>query len=267
MTRVARDPPLRFDKRYAMRAILTYHSIDSSGSPISLSEESFRGHIRFFGSGRVQVVPLADLAAMPDEIDAVALTFDDGFLNFTSAVMPALSHLGFPATVFVVSDAVGTTNAWRGHETNGIPTLPLMGWSDVQRVRDAGVEVGAHTRTHADLTRLSPAQVEEEAEGSAARVLEEIGERPRRFAYPYGYVNDAVAGVARRLFEHSVTTEFRPVELGDDAALLPRLDAWYFQDPSRLEEWGSPAFRRWLWMRAQGRRVRAMVGGAMGREQ
>jgi hypothetical protein len=72
--------------------------------------------------------------------------------------------------------------------------------------------------------------------------------------------------VARRLFEHSVTTELRPVESGDDVALLPRLDAWYFQDPSRLDDWGSPSFRRWLWMRAQGRRVRGMVG-ALGRDQ
>jgi hypothetical protein len=249
-----------------MRAILTYHSIDSSGSPISLSEEAFRGHVRFFGSGRVQVVPVAELATMPDETDAVALTFDDGFLNFTSTAMPTLAHLGFPATVFVVSDAAGQTNAWGGHETDGIPTLPLMSWTDVQRVREAGFEVGAHTRTHADLTRLSPAQVEEEAEGSATRILEEIGERPRRFAYPYGYANDVVANVARRLFEHSVTTELRPVESGDDVALLPRLDAWYFQDPSRLDDWGSPSFRRWLWMRAQGRRVRGMVG-ALGRDQ
>ena len=93
-----------------MRAILTYHSIDSSGSPISLSEEAFRAHVRFFGSGRVAVVPLADLPSMPDEQDAIAITFDDGFLNFTSSAMPQLSHLGFPATVFVVSDAVGGTN-------------------------------------------------------------------------------------------------------------------------------------------------------------
>jgi peptidoglycan/xylan/chitin deacetylase (PgdA/CDA1 family) len=249
-----------------MRAILTYHSIDSSGSPISVSEESFRGHLRFFGSGRVRVVPLAELAALPDETDAVALTFDDGFLNFTSAAMPTLGHLGFPATVFVVSDAVGSTNAWGGHETDGIPTLPLMSWPDVQRARASGFEVGAHTRTHPDLTRLSSAQVEDEIEGSAARVFKEIGERPRRFAYPYGYVNDDVANVARRVFEHSVTTELRPVESGDDAALLPRLDAWYFQDPSRLADWGSPSFRRWLWMRAQGRRVRAVVG-ARGRSQ
>src|SRR4026208_1241874 len=145
-----------------MRAILTYHSIDSSGSPISLSEEAFRAHVRFFGSGRGAVGPPADLPAMPAGQDAGAITFDDGFLNFTSSAMPLLSHLGFPATVFVVSDAVGGTNAWGGREVAVIPTLPLMTWPDIGRARDAGFEIGAHTRTHPRLTSLTPPQVEDE---------------------------------------------------------------------------------------------------------
>ena len=189
-----------------MRAILTYHSIDSSGSAISLSEETFRTHVRFFGSGRVAVVPLADLPSVPDERDVVAITFDDGFLNFTSTAMPLLSHLGFPATVFVVSDAVGGTNAWRGTSAPGIPTLPLMGWPDIARARDAGFEIGAHTRTHPRLTSLSQPQVEDEMSGCADRIGSELGERPRRFAYPYGDVDDNVASVARHAFEQSVTT-------------------------------------------------------------
>lgn len=242
-----------------MRAILTYHSIDSSGSPISLPEESFRAHVRFFGSGRVNVVPLSMLAAMPDEVDAVALTFDDGFLNFTSSAMPLLSHLGFPATVFVVADAVGTTNAWGGRTTDGIPDLPLMTWDDLKRARDAGFELGAHTRTHCDLTKVSAARLQDETVGCADRIQDELGDRPRRFAYPYGSVSDEVAAVARTVFEHCLTTELRPVQAGDDVARLPRLDAWYFQESRQLEAWGSAAFRRRLWLRAQGRRVRALV--------
>jgi peptidoglycan/xylan/chitin deacetylase (PgdA/CDA1 family) len=242
-----------------MRAIFTYHSIDSSGSPISLAEESFNEHVRFFGSGRVRVVPLSMLPSLPDEIDAVALTFDDGFLNFTSAVLPVLTHLGFPATVFVVSDAVGTSNAWGGREASSIPDLPLMSWSDLHHVREAGVEIGAHTRTHSDLTQLSPAQLHDETEGCVEQILAELGDRPRRFAYPFGYVNDTVAQIARTIFEHSVTTELRPVASDDDPSLLPRIDAWYFRKPGHLEAWGSAAFRRRLWIRAQGRRVRAMV--------
>ena len=242
-----------------MRAILTYHSIDSSGSPISLSEEAFRAHVRFFGSGRVAVVPLADLPSMPDETDAVALTFDDGFLNFTSTAMPLLSHLGFPATVFVVSDAVGGSNAWGGTPTPGIPALPLMSWPDLERARDAGFEIGAHTRNHPHLTGLSQAQAEDEITGCADRILSELGERPRRFAYPYGDVNDSVAAVARQAFEHSVTTELDLVRSDDDRALLPRLDAYYFQRTGTLEAWGTAAFRRRLWIRARGRKLRALM--------
>ena len=245
-----------------MRAILTYHSIDSSGSPISISEEAFRAHVRFFGSGRVAVVPLADLTSLPDETDALAITFDDGFLNFTSTAMPLLSHLGFTATVFVVSDAVGGTNAWGGTPAPAIPTLPLMSWSHLERARDAGFEIGAHTRTHPHLTALSHAQAEDEISGCADRIVSELGEPPRRFAYPYGDVNAAVASVARRSFEHSVTTELDVIRPDADRALLPRLDAYYFQRSGTIEAWGTAAFRRRLWIRAQGRKVRELMTSA-----
>lgn len=245
-----------------MRAIFTYHSIDSSGSPISVSEESFREHLRFFGSGRVTVVPLADLPSMPDESDAVALTFDDGFLNFSSTVHPQLSHRGFPATVFVVSDRAGDSNAWGGRAEKDIPTLPLMSWSDIGRVHEAGIEIGAHTRRHVRLTTLSPAQLEDETAGCVERMVSELGVRPKRFAYPYGDVDDRVARVTRRIFRHSVTTELRALSADDDSALLPRLDAWYFRNARTLDGWGSSAFRRRLWVRAQGRRVRALMAPA-----
>ena len=249
-----------------MRAILTYHSIDSSGSPVSVSEETFSAHARFLGSGRVGVVPLADLPALPDEEDAVALTFDDGFLNFSRLAMPLLVDLGLPATVFVVSDAVGTTNAWGGREVPGIPTLPLMGWKELHSVRDAGFEIGAHTRHHPDLTTVSGEQLEDETAGCVDRISSELGERPHSFAYPYGAVNEAVARHSRRLFERSVTTELRPLAPDEDTALLPRLDAWYFRGPGALEGWGTSSFRRRLWIRAQGRRVRALVtSGGRGR--
>lgn len=242
-----------------MRAILTYHSIDSSGSPISLSEDSFRDHVRFLGSGRVRVVPLASLPSLPDDADAVALTFDDGFLNFTSSALPVLSHQGLSATVFIVSDAVGTTNAWRGRTTPGIPTLPLMGWTDLQSVRDAGFEIGAHSRSHPDLTMVSETQLRDEVAGCAERIASETGQRPGSFAYPYGAVNGAVAAVARSLFPWSVTTELRPLAPDDDSALLPRLDAWYFRRPKSLDAWGTPPLRRRIWLRRQGRRVRSLL--------
>ena len=250
-----------------MRAIITYHSIDSSGSPVSLSKESFSSHAGFFASGRVKVLPLADLMHARDDEDAVALTFDDGFRNFATQAMPVLSDKALPATVFVVSDAVGGSNAWGGREEPGIPTLPLMDWDELQTVSDAGFDIGAHTRRHPHLTSLSPSQLEDETAGSVDRIGAELGSRPTVFSYPYGDVNDSVARVARAMFSHSVTTEHRLLADHEDVALLPRLDAFYFRHPGTLDDWGSSAFRRRVWIRAQARRVRELVAPHGGRDR
>ena len=97
-----------------MRAILTYHSIDASASPISVSKEVFASHVEWLATGRVRVTTVDELLRLPDSADAVALTFDDGFENFGEIAAPALARHALPSTLFIVSDYVGRTNAWGG---------------------------------------------------------------------------------------------------------------------------------------------------------
>lgn len=243
-----------------MRAILTYHSIDDSGSAISVSPESFRAHVRWLASGRVRVLPLEQLAAAGDEGDAVALTFDDGFANFAESAAPVLADHALPCTVFVVAEHVGGHNDWGGGGSAvDIPELPLMGWETLGTLAAAGVGIGAHTRRHRDLTTVRGAMLEDEVAGCAERIASELGERPRNFAYPYGAVDVAAASVVRDHFDLACTTELRALRADDDRALLPRLDMYYFRDDGQLEAWGTPAFRGRVWLRAQGRRVRGLV--------
>jgi peptidoglycan/xylan/chitin deacetylase (PgdA/CDA1 family) len=247
-----------------VRAIITYHSIDASGSPISVSPEAFRAHVRWLASGEVKVVPLTRIVAEDDAGDAVAITFDDAFANFESEAQGLLHEHALPATVFVVADHVGRDNAWDGAPAAGpsVPRLPLMGWDAIARARDAGVEIGAHTRRHRDLATVRGAVLEDEVAGCVERIASEVGERPTSFAYPYGSVTDDAAMVVRDVFQRAVTTELRFLSPDDDVALLPRLDMFYFRDPGQLEAWGSSAFRRRVWLRAQGRRVKSLVRGA-----
>lgn len=247
-----------------MRAILTYHSIDSSGSPISVSEAAFDAHCRFLASGRLRVLPLADLVDRHPAGDVVAITFDDGFRNFAALAAPRLLEHGLPATVFVPTDHVGGTNSWGGPMSAGVPELPLMSWTELGQLAEAGIEIGAHTRSHPDLTRLAPSQVADECAGSADRIAAELGTRPGSFAYPYGLVNETVAQVARAGFARSCTTEFRPLAAVEDPARLPRLDAFYLRGPGQVEAWGTPRFRRRLWLRARGRQVRGLLRAGAG---
>jgi peptidoglycan/xylan/chitin deacetylase (PgdA/CDA1 family) len=242
-----------------MRAIITYHSLDRSGSVISLSPESFRSHVDWLASGRVRVVTVEELLVLNDTVDAVALTFDDGFSNFATEAAPLLRERGLPATVFVVTGHVGGDNRWRGRTDAGIPVLPLLGWDDLGALRESGFTLGAHTRTHANLLTLGEAEVAEDLGGAADEMHRRLGERPKGFAYPYGAVDAVVAQTSARHYQWACTTEFRSVASRDPMTLLPRLDAWYFREPDRLARWGSPGFRAWLWHRRQLRRARATM--------
>jgi len=242
-----------------MRAVLTYHSIDTSGSAISMDPAVFERQVRWLASGTVRTVPLLEIGDVPAGEDAVAVTFDDGLESFATAAAPLLIRAGIPVTVFVVSDRVGGMNRW-GHASDGaVPELRLLDWEELGALAEAGVELGAHTRTHPDLTRLDVSARHDEIAGSVSRIEEETGRRPRSFAYPFGFHDDACVEAARDFFDVACTAELRPLEPGADMFRLPRLDMVYFRRPGLLEAWGRTGFRRYLWLRRAGRRVRRLA--------
>jgi peptidoglycan/xylan/chitin deacetylase (PgdA/CDA1 family) len=240
-----------------MRAILTYHSIDTSGSPISVSPAAFRRHIEHLVRTGVAIVSVdALLADRASDRSAVALTFDDGFANLATEALPLLADRGLPATIFVVTGCVGATNRWAASDGYGLAEQPLLDWDVLGRLAAQGFTIGSHSHTHPDLTRVGPAQLEDEIHGAADEIARRLGERPGAFAYPYGAMSPAVHAAVAGVHRWACTTEFR---LHDDRAplALPRLDMWYFEAPGRFETWGTPGFARWVRTRHGLRRVRA----------
>lgn len=239
-----------------MKAILTYHSIDESGSPISMPAAVFARHVRFLASGRVRVTTVDELLRLPDDTDAVAITFDDGFANFGALAAPLLAEHGLASTVFVVTDHVGGTNEWGGFGDPGVPILPLLDWDDLGRLCELKVSLGSHTRTHPRLALLGPEELRDEIVHGARFLFEHTGRQPAGFAYPYGSTSPAAAAVVRATFPWACTTELRSIAGTDDQACLPRLDMFYFREPGRLESWGTTRFSCYLKIRSHARRLR-----------
>jgi peptidoglycan/xylan/chitin deacetylase (PgdA/CDA1 family) len=248
-----------------MKAILTYHSVDETGSVISIDERTFRRHARWLASGRVRVVPLDELRTLPDDVDAIAITFDDGLESFGRIAAPVLRDHDLPVTLFVVSDAVGSTNVWRGHRDAGIPVFPLLEWDALARLAAAGVSIGAHTCTHLDLSSADADAAHREIVGSRDRISRELGVRPTTFAYPYGGVGDAARDVVAREFQYGVTTRLAVLSPHDDPALLPRLDSYYLRAAGSLEAWGTARFRMRMGLLAGARSVRGSLSRSLAR--
>jgi peptidoglycan/xylan/chitin deacetylase (PgdA/CDA1 family) len=64
-----------------------------------------------------------------------------------------------------------------------------MSWDQIRTLQEEGVQIGSQTRSHPHMHEISIANSKDELKISNERFLEEIGQRPKLFAYPYGEYN------------------------------------------------------------------------------
>lgn len=131
----------------------------------------------------------------------IMLTFDDAYVDIGDHALPLLEEIGFGATVFVVADQIGGYNAW--DVAQGASARRVMSAAEICRWRDRGVDFGAHSRTHPDLTTVSETQLEDEVAGSQRILSGVLGAPVRAFAYPYCRQSAAVRQCAARHFDVS----------------------------------------------------------------
>ena len=208
-------------------AILTYHSLDESGSVISTHPRIFARQMEALAVSSIRIVPLMEICQHPA---AVAITFDDGFANFADHAVPVLERLSLPATVFVVSGYCGKRNNWPS-QPSGLPDLPLMSWGALRDL-PRNISLGAHTVTHPDLRSMGDREIREEVAASRMEIERQTGRMVETFAYPYGSVESRAAAVVRETFRWGCGTRLRFVECESDRAVLPRLDTYYLRSPA-----------------------------------
>jgi len=178
--------------------ILMYHRVaeNCAGSRYCISPESFENQLRFLRDSEASSVTLEEWRVawenrQPFRRRSILLTFDDGYSDFADTAWPLLKRYGFSALVFVVTGEVGGSNRWDVIQ-HGSESVRLLGWNDLRRLRDEGVEFGSHSVSHPYLTGLSHAQVIREATRSQLLLQQELGRPALAFSYPYGDTDEYV---------------------------------------------------------------------------
>lgn len=150
------------------------------------------------------------------------ITLDDGYLNNHQHALPILRELGFTATAFIVTSQIGGTNLW--DQGQGAPAVPLMHAEHLRAWLDAGMEIGAHTRTHANLCKCDDATARQEIVGSKNDLESLLQVEIRSFSYPYGEHRADHAAIARQAgFSTATSIVSSRARLGDDLMRLPRI--------------------------------------------
>jgi peptidoglycan/xylan/chitin deacetylase (PgdA/CDA1 family) len=133
-----------------------------------------------------------------------ALSFDDGMEDNYTVALPILSELGLPATVYVATGLIGQPNPWMaaGAEAR------MMTAAEVRALAAAGIEIGAHSVTHSDLSELDFESCLREMTESRLSLEKMTGTSVRTFAYPYcRYGKDAVEAARAAGFSTAVTCQ------------------------------------------------------------
>lgn len=112
----------------------------------------------------------------------VALTFDDGpHADVTPRILEILSQHEARATFYML-----------GSQVEYYPSI-------AKQVLEEGHEIGDHTLSHKDLTRLNQEQIKNEIQISSNHILEATGSLPKSLRPPYGAFNDSVRQIVQNL--------------------------------------------------------------------
>ncbi len=221
--------------------ILTYHKI---GSQIELgittvSRRRFAGHLDIYNELGFKPVLTCELIS-PAEGDAkttdrgerrLAITFDDGYESVCTQAFPEMASRGWAGTVFVVAGSVGGSNTW---DVRLSPrSFRHLSWEQIRELADAGFEIGSHTLSHRDLTRLNEDRLRSELRDSKHAIEDHTGRPVRSISYPFGRFSCRVVEEALAAGYECGFTSF-PND-GTDPMAIGRLSVYSIDSRAALE--------------------------------
>jgi peptidoglycan/xylan/chitin deacetylase (PgdA/CDA1 family) len=180
-------------------AVLGYHRVSDHGGHLAVSPEAFAQQMAALDEVRDEL-PVMTLHEALDRLadgtapmQSVVVTFDDAWSDMHENALEALVERSIPATLYVPTAFLGQP----GYLTR-VQLLDLM---------QAGIEIGAHSRTHPDLRASSDAALDDEITGSRSELEDLLGREVDTFAYPFGLHDDRVVrAVAQAGFRSAITT-------------------------------------------------------------
>lgn len=180
---------LRQQNRSPVTGLFLHRVADHTLNPWSISCDDFDRLLNWL-TANVDLVSLDEAQRRIEHGHAgkvsVHLSFDDGYAENCLYAIPELLQRNIPFTYFVTTQNVLNGKPFPHDLKRGEPLAPNS-VDEIQAMHDAGVEIGCHTRTHADLGTITRYKdIEWELRGCRDDLADWLGTIPRHFAFPYG---------------------------------------------------------------------------------
>lgn len=163
--------------------ILLYHHVAISPieSQYYIHPENFALQMQALDQWGFTPIPLSLLVkAITEGADLppkpVVISFDDGRLDIYENAFPIMQKYNFPGVFYVLS--------------GGLNDESLVGVVELKEMAAAGWEIGSHSHSHADLSKLNADASYREVVSSRYTLERALGFPITSFAYPFGTITD-----------------------------------------------------------------------------
>ena len=206
---------------------LMYHAVSDDiwgYSTLFFSPANMEKHLQYLNENGFTTIHFSDLKYIEQIEKPIMLTFDDGYLNNYTELYPLLQKYNCKATIFVVTNALGTNPNY-------------MTWEQAKEMADSGlVSIQNHTMSHPMLHLLTAEEQEKEIAGAQQAILEHLGREPYVLCYPTGQYNTDTLSITEKYCDFALKMDGGDYITGQNPFevnrwYVPRnLDLWTFMD-------------------------------------
>ncbi len=225
--------------------VLFYHRVaDEHPTPWTISTRLFARQMDWLRR-RFDMISLEEaqrrIRSKTNHRAGVSITFDDGYADNGRFALPLLIRERIPCTYFV-SVAHVTQRVPFPHDVARARPLAPNTIDELRSLASAGIEIGVHTRTHADLSAVADRdRLYDEVVTAGEELQRALRRVVRYFAFPYGQhvnLNDEAFHLAYSAGYEAVCSAYGGFNFpGDDAFHLQRIHGDH--DFLRLKNWAT----------------------------
>lgn len=192
--------------------VLMYHAVsdDTWGmSSLFVSPGEMEAQLQYLQDEGFTTLWFEDLPNVAQYEKPILLTFDDGYDDNYTELLPLLEKYQAKATVFVIAERMGTEHK--------------MTEEQVKAMHDSGlVSIQSHTMTHPYLSTLSPEDQEYQMARSQLKLARLTGKVPRTICYPGGWYNQDTMDIAAKYYDFGLIMEGFGYTTGQDPYQVSR---------------------------------------------
>jgi len=203
---------------YRYPRILMYHMIAAPRrgarfNGLRVAPAMFEKQLQWLSQQGWHSFTVSELVAQAERLPekSFAITFDDGYADNLLQALPLLVKYQCKATLYLVVDRLGrdwSIERKAHHDEGELKQEAKLSDTQVQEMLDSGcIELGSHSMTHANMSRLDEKAAGQELADSRKRLEDRFGVSVQSFAYPFGlYRPEQVALVEAAGFNSAATT-------------------------------------------------------------